>query len=1202
MGRLKLLFLIPFLFLLPHASAQACPSGPHACIWGVTPTGTWKHINLDANGNVNIAGSGALSYQTPTTPCPNPEACPYALGTDGKFHYFQVDANGNLQTTGGGGAGNPGGSATQLQFNNAGTSFGGVSSWTSNGTTTITGDSSGILDLSALTATDIKFPYGVFPWYATSANGVATGSHSAATLNSLITTCAGTGGVILFDVPGTYTFTSQITANGNNCSMGTLLPTGSVKIVKATGFASDGVLLVTGNHLTLSGLTIDGNGQNFNQAGSNDCTIIQNATDILVENMVFQNCGNTGSGRMRNLWINGGTNIRVINSQILGPNGSGSTTGDGMFISGSSSADASQILIQGNYFDLTGVSTNANNIGEKNLQVHSTNAGFGVNHLKVIGNEFVSSQNTNASDPAWVAEFGTYGGNPPQDVIFSANSILIQGTQVRGISLGQSDYTAQGNTVHWASGLGSITGITWEVPETFNVNFVGNKVYGFGYSNLKTVFSVNTSSHGTYTNNTCEGALSPTTAGASCFNITTSGAVFSMSSSGCTESGNTVSCTTNSSYNTAYVYPGIWLWINGVTGTGCTGYNGYYQVATSDGTTGFTYTNPTSGLANVGCTFGTASPTASFNTFLNNSTDLGPVSTSAGGLGTSAYSITPSISGTSASNNKIFGNFAVGSGSGTTQQAVLISPSAGTTADANTIDGNDLINWPLGIKVANSTATNTRIGVSNTYSGTTTPLTDSGTTTVKGLQIAGAAATSGHYPRGDGASYVDGTIQAGDLPAIPLSGLATQAADTVVQNATGGVAAPTAVAMPTGGTNGCAGASNALTYNTTSHAWGCNTISGSGTVNSGTANHLAYYASSTTAVSNDATATDDGTTFTYSGTGGITASAGPLVSGLPAGGVGSSFFLKQEGTIPSGLSTSGQDDCYADSTQHGILCNFNAGSTLPLVQAPASTTANHFALFNAANGGLLKDLGTDFVFNGTHSITVATTGILDLSGATGTAAFKVPSTTTNTATAAGVIDYDSTNSNYHAYSGADSLIGIVPTANVPTTGHVIDALVASSKFLLHDSGIVTANVVNASSPGAGYAHFAGSTQTVTSVTIPRAITFTFGAPEGSALSTGITRYVTVPFACTISAYNLLADAGTFTVKFWKIATGTAIPTVSNSINTSGVSLSSGTAVHSTTVTDFTSTTVSANDIMAANITAVATAKMVQAALQCDESQ
>jgi collagen type VII alpha len=118
----------------------------------------------------------------------------------------------------------------------------------------------------------------------------------------------------------------------------------------------------------------------------------------------------------------------------------------------------------------------------------------------------------------------------------------------------------------------------------------------------------------------------------------------------------------------------------------------------------------------------------------------------------------------------------------------------------------------------------------------------------------------------------------------------------------------------------------------------------------------------------------------------------------------------------------------------------------------------------------------------------------------------------------------------------------------------------------------------------------------------RAIAFTIGDPGGTALTAAstTTAYVTVPFACTISAYNLLVDAGTITVKFWKVATGTAIPTSANSINTSGVSISTGTAIHSTTVTDFTSTAVSANNIIAMNVTTVSTAKFVNGVLECTQ--
>jgi len=116
------------------------------------------------------------------------------------------------------------------------------------------------------------------------------------------------------------------------------------------------------------------------------------------------------------------------------------------------------------------------------------------------------------------------------------------------------------------------------------------------------------------------------------------------------------------------------------------------------------------------------------------------------------------------------------------------------------------------------------------------------------------------------------------------------------------------------------------------------------------------------------------------------------------------------------------------------------------------------------------------------------------------------------------------------------------------------------------------------------------------------ISFSIGIPGGTALTVASTTtdYITVPFACTINAYNLAIDAGTITVKFWKVATGTAIPTSANSINTSGVSISSGTAIHSTTLTDFTTTAVAASDILAMNVTAVATAAYVNGVLSCQE--
>jgi len=61
---------------------------------------------------------------------------------------------------------------------------------------------------------------------------------------------------------------------------------------------------------------------------------------------------------------------------------------------------------------------------------------------------------------------------------------------------------------------------------------------------------------------------------------------------------------------------------------------------------------------------------------------------------------------------------------------------------------------------------------------------------------------------------------------------------------------------------------------------------------------------------------------------------------------------------------------------------------------------------------------------------------------------------------------------------------------------------------------------------------------------------------------------------------------------WKRATGTAVPTVANNINTSGVAITSGTYVFSSSVSDFTTTAVAAGDIFAFEITAVSGATKI----------
>jgi hypothetical protein len=99
--------------------------------------------------------------------------------------------------------------------------------------------------------------------------------------------------------------------------------------------------------------------------------------------------------------------------------------------------------------------------------------------------------------------------------------------------------------------------------------------------------------------------------------------------------------------------------------------------------------------------------------------------------------------------------------------------------------------------------------------------------------------------------------------------------------------------------------------------------------------------------------------------------------------------------------------------------------------------------------------------------------------------------------------------------------------------------------------------------------------------------FTFDFRKTSGLVTGkLPGYWTCPFSGTITGWNITLDTGTITLKVWKKATGTAKPTSADSINTSGISLSTGTNVRSVTLTDFTTLAVAAGDIFAAEITAV----------------
>ncbi len=79
---------------------------------------------------------------------------------------------------------------------------------------------------------------------------------------------------------------------------------------------------------------------------------------------------------------------------------------------------------------------------------------------------------------------------------------------------------------------------------------------------------------------------------------------------------------------------------------------------------------------------------------------------------------------------------------------------------------------------------------------------------------------------------------------------------------------------------------------------------------------------------------------------------------------------------------------------------------------------------------------------------------------------------------------------------------------------------------------------------------------------------------------------TCPYSGTITDWTISVNTGTCTLKVWKKANGTAIPTIADVINTSGVSIASGTHTpRGNSLSDFTTTTVTAGDMFIAQVTA-----------------
>jgi len=87
--------------------------------------------------------------------------------------------------------------------------------------------------------------------------------------------------------------------------------------------------------------------------------------------------------------------------------------------------------------------------------------------------------------------------------------------------------------------------------------------------------------------------------------------------------------------------------------------------------------------------------------------------------------------------------------------------------------------------------------------------------------------------------------------------------------------------------------------------------------------------------------------------------------------------------------------------------------------------------------------------------------------------------------------------------------------------------------------------------------------------VPHAIGGEFDSGSVStALVPGATPVHVAPYDCTFVSWDANVSSGTATFSFWVVAQGTRIPNAGDSINTTGLQITSNTSLHSNTLTDF----------------------------------
>jgi hypothetical protein len=461
-----------------------------------------------------------------------------------------------------------------------------------------------------------------------------------------------------------------------------------------------------------------------------------------------------------------------------------------------------------------------------------------------------------------------------------------------------------------------------------------------------------------------------------------------------------------------------------------------------------------------------------------------------------------------------------------------------------------------------------------------------------GFVLNGSTPASGKIPRSDGTDYKDSAFTVA-APGTSGNVLTSDGTNWTSAAASGG--AP----------------SNAH-YVTTQAEGGLSAEFSLGSLTTGLLKHTVSGSVSTPATAVAKTDYWDTTDFVASG--------GSHAHGLvpdPGSSSGTTKFLREDATFAVPLNSPsitlhGDSDYTILPTDYVVATN--AAFTSPrnwTLPAANSVTAGYAISVIDLNGGItltntlhIQRAGSDTIEpgGGTQYIFVsARQGVQFVSN--GVSVWRATYWSPGTGTSNGqVMAWDNTNLNWRVYAPALSFIATTQTSgkfpqsdgtNVPYSSYKLPTSIGANNTILKSNGTdFVSSTETYAAPGTSGNVMTSDGTNWTSVARYRSFGFTADG-AGSTVATGQSGYTVMKGAGTIVGWSIAAKGSspTCTIDVWKIASGTALPTVSNTIMGTKPALATGNVLESTTMTGWT-TSFSDGDIFGYNIDSVANATWI----------